>query len=277
MAWTPERIKHLKKACQQGKTLTAIAKEMGVSRTTVTEKIKALNIVIKDNKKAAPKAAPVPAPVDPEKGLSLLELKYNSCRWPIKHTAGEGIRFCGATALLGKSYCAKHYAVAYINLKDKNKKNWTELDDEAEIPEKAPKSKEAVKAPVKVSATTKAEKEKTTGKAAVKAGAKTVAKPAEKPVIRPATTPTVKGAKPVEKAAPKVATKPMEKPAEKATAKTVKPAAKPATKTTKSAVKQSAKPIKTVKPAVKAEKAPVSSKSGVSKMSRFFSKLTGKK
>lgn len=50
----------------------------------------------------------------PEGGVSLLDLEFHHCRWPMGDPHAESFRFCGGHALEGKSYCAAHARLAYV-------------------------------------------------------------------------------------------------------------------------------------------------------------------
>lgn len=41
------------------------------------------------------------------------KVSKSPCRWPFGHPREKGFRFCEAPSLLGKSYCPKHYRMAY--------------------------------------------------------------------------------------------------------------------------------------------------------------------
>lgn len=61
----------------------------------------------------APKVVP---PVEPEESssrCSLMDLKRDSCRWPIGDPGEAGFGFCGGKAVDGLPYCAHHASIAY--------------------------------------------------------------------------------------------------------------------------------------------------------------------
>jgi len=69
---------------------------------------------VKVVEREAPLAAPTPAEVVPlHGGVSLLDLKASSCRWPLGDPASEDFRFCGARVPQGETYCACHAERAY--------------------------------------------------------------------------------------------------------------------------------------------------------------------
>ena len=47
------------------------------------------------------------------KGVLLVDLKPNSCRWPEGDPKDPNFRFCGQECAEGKIYCEEHCAVAY--------------------------------------------------------------------------------------------------------------------------------------------------------------------
>lgn len=65
----------------------------------------------------APAAAAVPAPTSEaeSRGISLLDLRDNHCRWPLWGNGGAQSekRYCGKPARKGQSYCAHCYGLSY--------------------------------------------------------------------------------------------------------------------------------------------------------------------
>ena len=51
---------------------------------------------------------PIPPAADVARVLSVLDLEFGQCRWPVEHAGGMG--FCGCEALEGRSYCGGHHA-----------------------------------------------------------------------------------------------------------------------------------------------------------------------
>lgn len=130
MSWTPERIKILKKAWQQGKSASAIARDLGVSKNAVIGKMHRLNLSEKVKKVAQEVETKKEAYILPQNGVQLLDLKTNSCRWPIGEPTDSDFHFCGHEVVSGKPYCAKHCALAYTNVKEaKETKNTKRKDD----------------------------------------------------------------------------------------------------------------------------------------------------
>lgn len=130
MSWTDERVELLTKLWGEGKTAAEIAKELGgVTRNAVIGKAHRLKLSnrvspIQQNKKPAPvKAAPqssAPAKKvqkssdqDNRKGIPLMALKANQCRWPFGDPQDDNFGFCGADCIAGLPYCAEHAKMAY--------------------------------------------------------------------------------------------------------------------------------------------------------------------
>jgi len=132
MSWTPERIKQLKRELQQGKKTAEIAKDLGVSKTSVASEMKRLNLKEKvKSTKTSGEKAPVKRKI-PKEGIGFLELKVTSCRWPMGEITDDHMLFCGQEAVPGKPYCAKHCAIAYSNSKEA-KAEMLKLESEVEI------------------------------------------------------------------------------------------------------------------------------------------------
>lgn len=153
MSWTDERVMLLKRLWIEGKTAAEIAKLMGggVTRNAVIGKAHRLKLSgrispIQENtrpettarvaspRKAKPSTprvstrdiiAPVQLPPVEENycfgdGVSLIELRESTCRWPIGDPKDDGFKFCGGPAEEGVSYCSHHCRVAFqANTKSK--------------------------------------------------------------------------------------------------------------------------------------------------------------
>ena len=130
MSWTPERIKLLKKAWQQGKSASAIARDLGVSKNAVIGKMHRLNLSEKVKKVVREVEVKKDAYVLPKNGVQLLDLKTNSCRWPMGEPTDPDFHFCGHEVLSGKPYCAKHCAIAYTNIKEAKESKNTKTKEE---------------------------------------------------------------------------------------------------------------------------------------------------
>lgn len=156
MGWTDERVMLLKRLWVEGKTAAEIAKLMGgVTRNAVIGKAHRLKLSgrispIQENARgdgigkprtvSAPRKAPkqtisrvsnreiiAPVQLPPVEesycfgdGISLVELKESTCRWPIGDPKEDGFKFCGGPSEEGIPYCAHHARVAYqVNTKSK--------------------------------------------------------------------------------------------------------------------------------------------------------------
>lgn len=119
MGWTEKKIKHLKKLWSSGKSTAEIARELGISKNAVVGKVHRLALKNRPSpikkKEAAPKVA---AQTQKPGKTSLMDLKINSCRWPIGDPKDKDFRFCGKTAITGKPYCPEHCKIAYTSLKE---------------------------------------------------------------------------------------------------------------------------------------------------------------
>ena len=160
MSWTEEKIKQLKKLWSKGKTTVEIAKEMGISKNSVIGKVHRLELNARPSpiKKEAVKKT-VKKKVQKQENVSLLDLKLNSCRWPIGDPKDADFHFCGKDTVTGKPYCSEHCKIAYTSLKElanQNKKDAIMIDAPAEPVSEKETTKETTKA-----ATAKQENTKT--------------------------------------------------------------------------------------------------------------------
>ncbi len=147
MSWTPEKIKQLKKLWAKGKSTVEIGRELGISKNAVVGKVHRLELDARPSpikKAAAPAPKPQKIKLSDNKGyMTLLDLKLNSCRWPIGEPKDADFHFCGKDTVTGKPYCAEHCKVAYTSLKelanqnknDAKKENKQEVIEDAEFEE----------------------------------------------------------------------------------------------------------------------------------------------
>lgn len=148
MTWTVEKIKQLKKLWQKGKSTVEIGRELGISKNAVVGKVHRLELEARPSpiKKASTSAiAPKKENSDKEnKPITLIDLKMNSCRWPIGDPKDEDFHFCGADTITGKPYCAEHCKLAYTSLREltlqnakakKEKEKEEQLQDEEDVEE----------------------------------------------------------------------------------------------------------------------------------------------
>lgn len=121
--WTDDRIALLEQMRASGASAAAIAKRLGVSRSAVLGKIFRLRRPSAKKQQAAAQAslksaAPKRHRADPprRRGISLLELTNDTCRWPHGEPGRPGFFFCGepgADLESGRPYCARHARRAY--------------------------------------------------------------------------------------------------------------------------------------------------------------------
>jgi GcrA cell cycle regulator len=133
--WTRERIALLKRLWTDGKTATAIAAQLRMSKSAVLGKVFRLRLrpaknataaaarsntkILKRRHKRRPPikhrakpAAPAMAP-----GKTLFELTNDSCRWPHGQPGTKAFHFCGAPGADlegGRPYCERHARRAYV-------------------------------------------------------------------------------------------------------------------------------------------------------------------
>ena len=122
--WTPEKIKLLKKLLKKGKSSLEIGKELGISKNAVIGKVHRLGLNDPKTLEDKPVAvAKVERKETHAKNVGLLDLKFNSCRWPIGEPKDKDFHFCGAVCQTGKPYCAEHCKIAYTSLKELSLQN----------------------------------------------------------------------------------------------------------------------------------------------------------
>ena len=149
MAWTPDLIKELKRLWNKGLTTVEIGNRIGMSKNAVVGKAHRLGLegrpspIKRDKKKEAtvvrapkktveaPKQKVTQSILPPEpvfevepivekavpkkkkrKGVQLVDLKPNSCRWPEGDPKDPDFCFCGQECVPGKIYCEEHCAIA---------------------------------------------------------------------------------------------------------------------------------------------------------------------
>lgn len=118
MAWTDDKVKQLKKLWAKGKSTIEIAKELGMSKNSVIGKVHRLDLTARPSpikKKEDGHKAVRPVPSDK---CRLLDLRTNTCRWPIGDPLDEDFHFCGRPTTTGKPYCPEHCKAAYTSLKE---------------------------------------------------------------------------------------------------------------------------------------------------------------
>jgi len=141
MTWTTEKIKQLKKLWSKGKSTVEIGRELGISKNAVVGKVHRLEL----NARPSPIKKETPVKVVKKKApkqenVSLLDLKLNSCRWPIGDPKDSDFHFCGKDTVTGKPYCSEHCKIAYTSLKELANQNKKEAIVVPAVPPKAPET-----------------------------------------------------------------------------------------------------------------------------------------
>lgn len=211
MTWTTDKIKQLKKLWSKGKSTLEIGRELGISKNAVVGKVHRLEL---NNRPAAVKKAPVKKVKQPKatksENVTLLDLKLNSCRWPINDPKDADFHFCGKQTVTGKPYCQEHCKIAYTSLKE-----LTNQSKEAKKAEEQKVSATPAEAPVQKTKEEKSKKE--SAKAEVKTANKKTAKTVEKTAKTKAAS--AKSSKSAKEPAKKSATKKSVTGSKKATKK----------------------------------------------------------
>lgn len=166
MSWTDDRVALLKKLWGEGKTAAEIAGTLGgVTRNAVIGKAHRLKLSnrmspIQQHKKtkpapaaannSTPPAAPPPQrrrrkkniDIPKGKGLDLVDLAPNMCRWPSGDPQEEDFGFCAEKCVPSLPYCEDHARIAYqaarsnrvLKAEDfEDKKKSHDSDDEQKI------------------------------------------------------------------------------------------------------------------------------------------------
>jgi len=119
MSWTEDKIKQLKKLWNKGKSTIEIAKELGISKNSVIGKVHRLDLTARPSpikKKEPTIIRPVQKRITGK--CRLMDLKANTCHWPIGEPTDKDFHFCGKPTLTGKPYCAEHCRQAYTSIKE---------------------------------------------------------------------------------------------------------------------------------------------------------------
>ena len=196
MAWTDNKIKQLKKLWLKGKSAVDIAKELGISKNSVIGKVHRLELPLRQSPiKKKEEETPTPKKVVKKTtGMCrLMDLKNNTCRWPIGEPTDADFHFCGKPTATGKPYCAEHCKEAYTSLKElanETAKSASKSSGKAKTPAKPVEEK-----PAEEPAPKKAEKKVEKKPAEKKVEKKVEKKTAEKPVKKKAESKTDKAKK----------------------------------------------------------------------------------
>ena len=117
MVWTDDKVNMLTKLWLKGATTAEIAKKLGLSKNSIIGKVHRLNLETRPSpiklnpKKIVKKSKPV---VHKQERVGIMELKLNTCRWPVGDPTDDDFHFCGKNTVMGKPYCAQHCAMAYV-------------------------------------------------------------------------------------------------------------------------------------------------------------------
>ena len=109
MTWTPERVAELSKLWGTGASAAQIGRALGVTKNAVVGKVHRIGLP----SRPVPTRRPEPEEERPVSPIRLMRADGPSCQWPFGDPQEEDFRFCGASALPGKPYCAEHHARAY--------------------------------------------------------------------------------------------------------------------------------------------------------------------
>ena len=110
--WTEERLERLKELWLEGRTITQIGHEIGVTRNAVVGKVHRLGLpkraspIHRSGKAAEPVLRRVPR-------LSNTEWNRSKCTWPIGDPQSSEFHFCGDPISDGRPYCEHHCGLAY--------------------------------------------------------------------------------------------------------------------------------------------------------------------
>lgn len=131
--WTAEKIKQLKKLWSKGKSTVEIGRELGISKNAVVGKVHRLELNARPSpiKKEAVKT--VKHKAEKPSKMTLMDLKLNSCRWPVGEPKDADFHFCGKDTVTGKPYCQEHCKVAYTSLKELANQNKTPLQNQTDF------------------------------------------------------------------------------------------------------------------------------------------------
>jgi GcrA cell cycle regulator len=121
--WTPEQIDRLRLLHAEGHTAADIAKTIGASESTVGKKLRALHLArgrwpkgptkvrtSPPKSKLLPPTPPEPPRAPDCEPVTLLQLEFHHCRFPIGEVKGPDTLFCGDAKKVG-SYCRYHNAI----------------------------------------------------------------------------------------------------------------------------------------------------------------------
>ena len=122
MVWTDDKIKKLKKLWTAGKSTAEIAKALGMSKNSIIGKVHRLELSARPSPIKTEQVPIKKAPVKKAGVVRLIDLRLNTCRWPIGDPREDDFHFCGEQTVTGKPYCLKHCQEAYLNMANEEKK-----------------------------------------------------------------------------------------------------------------------------------------------------------
>ncbi|MDJ0948777.1 MAG: GcrA family cell cycle regulator [Alphaproteobacteria bacterium] len=103
MAWTEERVERLQQLWEAGVGTAEIGERLGMTKNAIIGKAHRIGL---KPRRASPKRS----------RAQLVRLNGMTCQWPFGEPGKPDFHFCGKQIINGKSYCAEHYARAYIRV-----------------------------------------------------------------------------------------------------------------------------------------------------------------
>ncbi len=135
--WTQERIAEVTRLWDEGLTTAEIGKVLGVSKNAVVGKAHRLGLparpspIRRTKSEGLAKVKPVvKPPVQPRISASVINTSGACCKWPFGHPGEENFHFCESPSLVGKSYCPKHYEMAYLPARPKGESKFQPVSEE---------------------------------------------------------------------------------------------------------------------------------------------------
>lgn len=117
MDWTPERVEILTRMWAEGFSARQIADKLGgITRNAVIGKAHRLNLS-RGLKQVRPEPEPPPPIREDPIPEPRAEFKSWMCRWPTTEAGRFGLYICAKTCQPGRSYCAEHLTLSYVQRK----------------------------------------------------------------------------------------------------------------------------------------------------------------
>ncbi len=104
--WTPERVSALIALWAEDLPASEIGRRLGMTKNAVIGKVHRLGL--------PKRGSPIQAKTETAELVRLEDLAAGMCSWPDGEPGTDDFQFCGAPAVPGKPYCAKHCATAYV-------------------------------------------------------------------------------------------------------------------------------------------------------------------